>query len=304
MPHRPFWFEDNKVLIINAPTCGINKDGHEQYIVDPDTGNYFDEIDDKLWQDVASIFKNKNVSETNYTSNIERFLIVDFDGIVVPQYYDNSTIDDINDEFSGNEEFELRTIGDLVSDKVLMVIVGHGSPSQDQRVGEIPYIKVSDLRSGNLNINPTNMIPLSLAEKFWKGKTSKIRVYDVVSPVRASKNIGEFCMILKGQDQIVLTKEVVVLRCAQDAIVDQFYISWALSLTSVRKQWNRIVFMQTNREDVGSRYREIIIPMAKNKEIADKYSKAFKKYYTSIEKIRDDFRSDLQTDEFSHEIYL
>ena len=62
MPHRPFWFEDNKVLIINAPTCGINKDGHEQYIVDPDTGNYFDEIDDKLWQDVASIFKNKNVS--------------------------------------------------------------------------------------------------------------------------------------------------------------------------------------------------------------------------------------------------
>ena len=31
---QPKWFKDGKVLIINAPTCGINKDGNTQFQVD------------------------------------------------------------------------------------------------------------------------------------------------------------------------------------------------------------------------------------------------------------------------------
>ena len=34
-----------------------------------------------------------------------------------------------------------------------------------------------------------------------------------------------------------------------------------MTLNVVRQQWNRVVFMQTNREDVGQRYLEIEVPV-------------------------------------------
>ena len=41
--------------------------------------------------------------------------------------------------------------------------------------------------------------------------------------------------------------------------------------------------MQTNREDCGSRYREIILPKPKSRAWADKASEAFRHYFTTID---------------------
>ena len=178
-------------------------------------------------------------------------------------------------------------------------------PSSDQRVGDIPYIKVSDIRAGQININPTNKIPLELAKKFWKGDESGLKAYDLISPERASKNIGEFSVLMPNQERIVLTKEVIVLRSlVQEMEFDQFYLMWAMSLELVRKQWNRVILMQTNREDVGERYKEILIPIAKKKEIANSVSWYFRKYYLEQAELRRAFQSNLDIDEFKHSFYL
>ena len=159
---------------------------------------------------------------------------------------------------------------------------GHGSPSADQRTGDVPYIKVSDIRAGMVNINPTNMVPKALAERFWNGTDSGLRSFDLLSPERASKNIGDFAVLMPGQESIVLTREVIVLRVTETAPFDPFYLQWALTLKVVRRQWDRVIFMQTNREDVGHRYREIIIPVAPSRAEANDVSKAFREYYQGI----------------------
>lgn len=172
-------------------------------------------------------------------------------------------------------------------------------------MGDIPYIKVSDIRAGQININPTNKIPLELAKKFWKGDESGLKAYDLISPERASKNIGEFSVLMPNQERIVLTKEVIVLRSlVQEMEFDQFYLMWAMSLELVRKQWNRVILMQTNREDVGERYKEILIPIAKKKEIANSVSWYFRKYYLEQAELRRAFQSNLDIDEFKHSFYL
>src|SRR5262245_5423932 len=63
---------------------------------------------------------------------------------------------------------------------------------------------------------------------------------------------------------------------------DTFYLLWAMTLKIVRDQWRRVVFMQTNREDVGKRYLEISIPLAPNAERAADVSTPFRDYYTKI----------------------
>ena len=204
--------------------------------------------------------------------------------IAIPMYYSREYEMGIR-HFCKYNDFDRMSIGDLHQQMMIEIFHGHGSPSADQRIGDIPYIKVSDLRAGAVNVNPTNQIPIALAEKYWKGKTSGLQAYDLLSPERASKNIGEFCVLMPGQEQIVLTKEVIGLR-SKSELFDQFYLMWAMNLPVVRRQWERVIFMQTNREDVGNRFLEIEIPIPKSKEMAITISKPYKNYYDSLANLK------------------
>lgn len=101
-------------------------------------------------------------------------------------------------------------------------------------------------------------------------------------------------MLMPGQERIVLTREVIVLRVAEVAPFDAFFLHWALSLKVVRAQWRTVIFMQTNRDDVGHRYREIRIPIANTADAGREASEAFRAYYTGMAKIRKAFATALQ----------
>ncbi len=59
-----------------------------------------------------------------------------------------------------------------------------------------------------------------------------------------------------------------------------------MTLKIVRDQWRRVIFMQTNREDVGKRYLEIAIPLPPSRERADAVSKPFRDYYEKLAEAR------------------
>ena len=299
--HRPKWYREGKTLVINSETCGINKDGHEQYLVDLETGVRRAEINDKLSEACEDVIMGKfDNSDVNFHLEKE----INANDIYVPEYYDKTITKEIELLCQKDKNLSLMTFSELLEKKYIEIKKGHGSPSSDQRLGEIPYIKVSDLRAGTVNINPTNMIPAVLAKKFWRSNSSGLKSYDLISPERASKNIGEFCILMPWQENIVLTKEVIVIRATKEAPFNQFYLMWALSLSCVRRQWNRIIFMQTNREDVGSRMLEISIPIAKSQEYASKLSAPFYNFYTSFEKERNKFLKALRKSKFEHYIHL
>jgi type I restriction enzyme M protein len=220
----------------------------------------------------------------------------------VPIYYDRR-FDEAFAEAMRTERFsglQAATLGDLLEDEVIEIRNGHGSPSADQRVGEVPYIKVSDLRAGLVNINPTNRVPYQVAQKFWRNKTPDLQAFDLLCPERTSKNIGDFCVLMPGQETILLTREVIVIRPGRNANFDSFYLLWALTLKIVRDQWKRVVFMQTNREDVGRRYLEIAIPVPDTREIGEQNSEAFREYFQRIADARSRLSSYLDSVQDHH----
>ncbi|GAB3597333.1 hypothetical protein CFAEC_13720 (plasmid) [Corynebacterium faecale] len=295
MPHKPKWFKDGEVFISFADTCGINKDGNTLYTVDPATGERTTTIDDKLIEDVYALLDEQAASTGRWVPESDL-------SIGAPRYYDTRYTKEVEEllekpEFSG---FSQRTIGSLVEEGLLFTRAGHGSPSADKRRGDIPYIKVSDVRAGQININPTNLVSEVIAHKFWRGETSGLIPFDLITPIRASKNIGEFAVLMPGQERIVLTKEMLVLRATEQAPVDNFYLLWALSLTVVRQQWNRIVLMQTNREDVGKRYLEIEIPWIDDSARAAEISASFRDYYIGLDELRRSFVADLEQGGIHH----
>jgi len=273
------------VVFLNPRTCGLNKDGDVRYKVDHATSRRTDQIDNEMLEQVEAYLRGEQpdgMLVEDITTVYER-------GVLVPQYYDQRLYKEFSDLLE-REQLESVSIGELVRRGIITVREGHGSPSSDFRSGQIPYVKVSDIRSLRVNVNPTNMVPLILAKKFWRGTESGLREWDLITPNRASSNIGEFAIILPGEEQIVVTKEVFIVRVKENEEGwDPFYLLWALSLRAVRQQWRRVTLMQTNREDVAGRYREIELPVPKDKDWAQEVSLPFRNYFTTIASAKHEF---------------
>lgn len=298
MIHKPSWFSEDTVMVSTAPTCGLTKGGRLLPKInqatgariqarDPETGEMVDAINDILLEDMQKLRDGRR-------SDTLRFIKSDSVSLrnAVPVYYDRRFEEEFLKSMKTDRKFKgfrAARLSDLMRDDMISIRGGHGSPSTDVRVGEVPYIKVSDLRAGLVNINPTNRVPEKIAQKHWRADDSGLRPFDLLSPERTSKNIGDFCVLMPGQERVLLTKEIIVLRPGSAADFDAFYLLWAMTLKVVRDQWKRVIFMQTNREDVGDRYQEILIPIPPSKKRADDISNAFRLYYTSLATARSSF---------------
>ena len=269
----------NEVVFLNPHTCGIYKSGGIRYKTDPATGKRTKQIDNELAEIVDAYLAGNN------SAAIARCPIDDaFKAhVLVPRYFDPRWDLEIYD-FVARHQIDTISLGQLIDKKVIGITGGHGSPSNDQRTGDIPYVKVSDIRNLRVNVNPTNLVSRRIAELYWRGRDSQLSGWDLITPNRASSNIGEFAILLPGEEQIVITKEVFIVRVLGEGCDgwDPFYLLWALCLKAVRKQWQRITLMQTNREDCGDRYLELLLPVPKSKDWAAQVSAPFRDYFTSL----------------------
>lgn len=305
--HKPKWFSDDYVMVSTAPTCGLTKGGRllkkvdpvtaeRIQVIDPETGAAVDAVNDQLLQDIEALCKLDGVPADQSTLPATLTFVpaerVNL-SCAVPVYYDHRYGDHFTETLAEDHQFSGFTsasLGQLLEQEKIVIRGGHGSPSQEQRIGEVPYIKVSDLRAGLVNINPTNRVPRSIAEQFWRGSSSGLLAFDLLCPERTSKNIGDFCVLMPGQEQVLTTKEVIVLRPGPKADFDAFYLLWAMTLKIVRDQWKRVVFMQTNREDVGKRYLELLVPVPPDAKRAAEVSQPFRTYFQTLAKARTDLQ--------------
>jgi type I restriction enzyme M protein len=283
------------IIFLNPRTCGIYKNGGVRYRIDSSTGKRTNEIDNELIEQVDKYIKGgspSGIAKVPLKTVYKR-------KVLVPTYYDDRYNHGIR-SLCGQKGLNEISLGELENKCIIEVRSGHGSPSNDQRRGTIPYIKVSDIRGLRININPTNLVPEVVARLLWGGPSSGLKPFDLITPNRASSNIGEFSILLPGEEKLVLTKEVFVVRVVDDSIYDPFYLLWALSLRVVREQWRRVALMQTNREDCGQRYKEVVIPEPKTKEMARTFSIAFRSYFMKLAGAKQQFTKKIRESGFEY----
>ena len=284
--------EAGTLTFLNPLTCGIYKDGQARYKSDSVSGLRTTDIDNELLEHVDAYMDGSAAPGSATVSLDEVFKR----RVMVPTYFDHRHAKGM-EEFLRHKGIQGITLGELLESEVIVERRGHGSPSNDQRSGNVPYVKVSDIRGLRINTNPTNLVPEPIAKRHWRGKSSGLEAWDLITPNRASSNIGEFAVLLPGEERIVLTKEVFVFRSTDRELYDAFYLLWALSLQVVRNQWRRIALMQTNREDCGARYREVVIPKPPTKGWAREQSEPFRSYFTTIARAGSTFARALRRDE-------
>jgi type I restriction enzyme M protein len=285
------------VALLNPATCGIYKSGGTRFKVDHETGRRLAEVDDELAEHVASFVAGREPPGLVRVATKDAFE----KRILVPRYYDQRYMAPF-EELLEAHGLQSISLGQLSDAHAIDVGSGHASPSNDMRAGDIPYIKVSDVRSLRVNVNPTNLVSRAVAEACWGGTESGLQGWDLLTPNRASSNIGEFALLLPGEEERVLTKEFFVIRVGEEAPAgwDWAYLMWALCLHAVRRQWQRVTLMQTNREDVGERWREILLPAPLDADWARNVSKPFRDYFGAVARARQSFLDGIQGSGFEY----
>jgi type I restriction enzyme M protein len=266
-------------------TFGEDKHGRLRYkfVAGVQTSDRDDEM-----SEAASLFRANPMTESKL---FFRFSQADAAarGVLVASYWWRAPYVAALEEFAKANDCRLLSVGDLLAMGELTVMDGHGSPSPHfHGRGPIPYVKVTDIKNWRIIENPSYSIPQTVADKFRRGKF--LEPLDIVTPTRASKNIGLFAMVLPWQARVILTREITIWRVSKDAKVISPYLLLALmSLRVVHDQFRFLVLMQMNREDLGARFREILLPIPNNPDKRAEWSDPIQRYFGAMTAARDSY---------------
>lgn len=272
----------------------IGHDHNGQPIYKQDSkGNKTDEILDdtvEIIKEIQNINNNKPFTP-KYTFKVDSSTVISND-ILIPRYYWNSKIEDIKKEAS-SENIKLVSIKDLIDEGVITFFDGNGSPKSEYKgTGEFPYIRVKDIVNWQIYKDPTALLPLSEYNRLYK-KTKQLKPKDILYVRRGSYRIGSVAMVSPYDLEVILTREILVLRLKEDNKynITPEYLLYALSHKLVQKQSENKIFMDTTLPNIADRWKELYIPIYENKAefdiINEKAKKVIDSQWEAMKEIKD-----------------
>jgi type I restriction enzyme M protein len=276
---------DHRIIGSVCSTFGEDKHGRPRYkFID---GKQSGERDDEM-AEAAGLMKappkepSKLYFEFSQNDAIQR-------GVLVASYWWRKPYIEALERFAKVHQCELVSVGELISAGELEVTEGHGSPnSHFHGHGSTPYVKVVDIKNWRVIENPKYAIPEDIAAKYRKARP--LKPFDLVTPTRASKNIGLFGVIMPWQTKVVLTREIEIWRVTKGAKrIDPWVLLALVSLGAVHDQFNFLVVMQVNREDLGERYKELLLPLPTSAEKREEWAWPIRDFFEATIRARESY---------------
>ncbi len=266
----------NHQIVFSYPeSIGLDRHGKIRFAVQTD-GTISDQVDDELADAMDELTESQIPDVTVAAPTKYRIPVpqseVAAKRILLPQYYWRSPMQTAFDGFCRSHNCGCITLGDLEAAGFISARSGHGSPSPAfHGKGPIPYIKVINITNWRIAEKSAYGVPEAVAARLWGKNGPDLVPYEIITPNRASRTIGRWAVIMPWQLRLLLTKEFLRLRVADPLPADPTgglltgfnwaFLLYALSLQVVIDQYRYLVFMQTNREDLGLRWREVTIPL-------------------------------------------
>ena len=246
-----------------AEEMGHNHQGKEIY-----RWNYETKTIDRnqLWDDIPSIISEYSSNSFNKYCFQVKFNLCEQKGVFVPRYYWENKNEEI-EELANRDNLELVSINDLMKHNIIKSFDGHGSPPAEYKgMGEIPYIRVKDIVNWEIYKDPTAKIPEDVY--FSKRGTKKeLKLRDIVYVRRGSYRIGSVAMVSPFDTEVLLTREILVLRIKDldnEYGINPFYLLYLLSHSLVAMQAKNKILIETTLPNIADRWKELKLPISRD----------------------------------------
>ena len=283
--------QQSKIIMGVMEQIGHDHNGKQMFRYDSEKKEFTDE----LWDDSKAVLDELNDPSkalNKYVFVVDRKDIKN--NLYVPRYYWKSKLEEIR-KIATKEGIELVKVKQLIERGIIKDFTGHGSPPAKYKgIGEIPYVRVADIMNWDVYKNPTALIPEDIYLK-KKGKNGiNLQEDDVLFVRRGSYRIGSVALVTKFDIKVLLTREIHVFRVMKpdnEYGIDPFYLLYLFSHKLTQDQLYNKVMIDTTLPNIGRRWEELYLPIAKDKRqrevIKAKIKETFKLKCKAIECIEE-----------------
>lgn len=267
--------QQENIIMAVAEEIGHDHQGRTLYRFDTKTMQFTGEIWDDtkiIREELKDLFNPNNQYIFTVKANDVR------NDIYVPRYYWQKRTQSIlaDAKKSGYEPIRIQK---LLDEGIIAAYSGYGSPpSGFKGRGEIPYIRVADIVNWEMYKNPTALVPREIYLK-TKGKGVDLKPEDIIFVRRGSYRIGTVAMVSPFDTEVLLTRELVVIRVVKPDNqygVDPYYLLYTLSHEITQRQLPQKVLIDTTLPNIASRWKELYLPILKDKAVVQTISYSIK----------------------------
>ena len=189
--------------------------------------------------------------------------------ILVPRFYWKTKLDLIKKD-AARKNLTLISMQTLIDEGIIESFSGHGSPKGELKgEGDIPYIRVKDIVNWQPYIDVTSLIPREEYEKHFN-VSKMLKPKDILYVSRGSYRIGSVAMISPYDGEMLLTREIVIIRMKKQENkygITPEYLLYALSHRYTWEQTENKVFYEPCLPNISDRWKEILIPIPNDKKV-------------------------------------
>lgn len=185
--------------------------------------------------------------------------------IFIPNYY--TGVERNLKKLSEDKDYTLLSIKDLINKNIIYTKNNGFIPRGDEigsnvyGLGEIPFIRTSDLNNWEINLNSHKKTSKELYELYRKKQN--IETGDILLVKDGGPNlIGKTGYITELDRKIIIQSHIYQLKIIKnDLEIDSYLLLYLLNLDIVQKQIKAITFIQGTIATIGNRIIDVILPL-------------------------------------------
>ena len=237
-------------------TYKINSDG--SFVLDSNGNKIVDDDMSEIVNNYKQFVKNRLTNQSHLGFYIKSSSIKE--NIFIPDYYDPDILIELNN--LKKEGCLLITIKELIEEKIISIKRGNEIGSQFYGMGDIPFVRTSDIVNWEIKIDPVKGIPEEIYN-LYKDKQD-IKAGDILFVKDGTFLIGRTAFVTSLDERIVIQSHILKIRVNKDTkYINPYYLMYLLNLPIVKKQIRSKTFIQGTISTIGNRIEEIVLPVKK-----------------------------------------
>jgi type I restriction enzyme M protein len=155
------------------------------------------------------------------------------------------------------------TLDEIMSRQWVSIRKGHEVGLEAYGTGKVPFIRTSDISNFEVSIDPTK----SVSEDIYQSLSQEqdLKPGTILMVVDGRYRIGRCAILHEFNYRCIVQSHLRIVTVSEEAPFSAFELLYLLSLGSVQRDVRSLVFIQSTLGSLGSRIREIKIPVPERK---------------------------------------